>query len=133
MEIPIKMDDLGVPLFLETPIFGYLGSVIDRLHWSSASQYPGIFHELSKTINAMYIYIYYTNTQYNLYLYLKSNKYTNIQIYMFFSPKCVFPESIVWYSLLGGPLQLPVSKMFSYRGCLHVLTKGQHLCGTWGP
>ena len=23
MEIPIKMDDLGVPLFLETPIFIY--------------------------------------------------------------------------------------------------------------
>ena len=24
MEIPIKMDDLGVPLVLETPIFGYI-------------------------------------------------------------------------------------------------------------
>ena len=24
MENPIKMDDLGVPLFLETPIFNYL-------------------------------------------------------------------------------------------------------------
>ncbi len=24
MEHPIKIDDLGVPLFLETPIFGYL-------------------------------------------------------------------------------------------------------------
>ena len=33
MENPIKMDDLGVPLFLETPIFGntHIGSILDLL------------------------------------------------------------------------------------------------------
>ena len=31
MENPIKMDDLGVPLFLETPIYGLLYSTISNL------------------------------------------------------------------------------------------------------
>ena len=32
MENPIKMDDLGVPLFLETPISGYRNSTEYSLH-----------------------------------------------------------------------------------------------------
>ena len=32
MENPIKMDDLGVPLFLETPI--YLSSVVPMAVWT---------------------------------------------------------------------------------------------------
>ena len=32
MEIPIKMDDLGVPLFLETPIFVFLPEGPEHLH-----------------------------------------------------------------------------------------------------
>ena len=33
MENPIKMDDLGVPLFLETPIYESLSSGDDFLQW----------------------------------------------------------------------------------------------------
>ena len=35
MENPIKMDDLGVPLFLETPI-----SIPNTLFWANASYFP---------------------------------------------------------------------------------------------
>ena len=36
MENPIKMDDLGVPLFLETPIYGIIGIILN--HWKDSSQ-----------------------------------------------------------------------------------------------
>ena len=32
MEKPIKMDDLGVPLFSETPIYTYIPLLIDIIH-----------------------------------------------------------------------------------------------------
>ena len=32
MENPIKMDDLGVPLFLETPIFTYMNHKQSTIH-----------------------------------------------------------------------------------------------------
>ena len=36
MEIPIKIDDLGVPLFLETPIYIYISQVLTYLFGDSA-------------------------------------------------------------------------------------------------
>ena len=44
MENPIKMDDLGVPLFLETPIFGSFQQKTPRIPqevWLDPSWVPG--------------------------------------------------------------------------------------------
>ena len=55
MENPIKMDDLGVPLFLETPIYTIIGvkqltNLIGSNHWSKSRErcdYPWLSHDRS--------------------------------------------------------------------------------------
>ena len=47
MENPIKVDDLGVPLFLETPILQSHLNPIDLASSCSSSVMPGQFRSIS--------------------------------------------------------------------------------------
>ena len=52
MENPIKMDDLGVPLFLETPIS--TASNISRAFWVSIRQnITGVSHSMVDIMNSL--------------------------------------------------------------------------------
>ena len=54
MENPIKMDDLGVPLFLETPIFFSASKKLHpRLAWSSRSTRRRVSQDVSPERNEL--------------------------------------------------------------------------------
>ena len=46
MENPIKMDDLGIPLVLETPISGFTVGLMGKLH-SPSSIYKWVGYQLA--------------------------------------------------------------------------------------
>ncbi len=65
MENPIKMDDLGVPLFLEIPIYTFwgerergvggiskLGQTFPRVYWNMMmfGGFPQLFNQIFKTL-----------------------------------------------------------------------------------
>ena len=92
MENPIKMDDLGVPLFLETPM------------------YPFKMFLLLKVIGFQHYHVSVPNCL------LKNMPICVAYSHMNFSTSCIFKQDVVSKSLETF-LALPSCNIFSFKAC----------------